>query len=1770
MKNLIDKYQEQILDLGVGYFDLSGQVNNDRIILNLYKSEFKNGLSAGIVLKLGEPTNSTFGFCGHDLNLKRMLYYKLITCDGDEYDFLNSERFNEELGLKLINEEGHRKIVSENSLIEEYYDRLYENYYYLTNIVNKSNNEEITFNYVEDRISSITNNEKHIDDEGNEIDLKERFEYTYNENNVVSSILIYKGTKLLKEIYFDYNYYDLCRITINKDGKLEKKYEINKDGFVLTFKDCLTNLSKTFDVDDRNNFTGNITDEYGVITNIENGAITPYYNKFTSETDREKIRFKYHFDSNNRVCDIEGYNKMHSIRKYQGNKLLLRCDGCFKDIRYLGNVVPYYNYILTGTIDKIVTDNNVNFINGLGNDSLYQIDLRSTSMIELEYKNCYKKSYSGVFITDDLHYSNLKISISYRLMDGSSKVEEYSINNNIFAVPIVLPNNCEEFVLSLLGEQNPNNEITFNLFVIDKCICNSYKYNKHGKLIKKIENGVLTNFDDVSDEHNYLINGNIVSIGENGKLQNIYKSNLTKITNQYDDYNLLIKTVQTHNDSVISEEESFYDNQNRLIKKTTSLNNTPSIYEYNDYTVSKVRTGQDEVEYVNSESKPLLSKINYRKVSENNSTLLKSHGFHYGNDYLLAGLTENNTNKYLFIYDQYKRLIRVKLQGQIIEEYAYNDTFPHLLSAKLVNGVQEIYQYDTFENLIGLQRGNNQFTFTYNEDNLITTITLNNQVIATYEYEYGKLISSTKNRVTERYIYNEEDKIVESVVAVNNTSSSVRYENTSYINDSLSKMLSNYLDKNENVYGTMFINKEIEVDYNLINASANLLNKNNERIFCDYDNEVLDNLHTENGISYIKFNNTMDSINYDIYTQVRTFSISTFVRTNGFNKEILFINAGNLYELYVDNEGVLQLYKDRNTIWNLPVKINPNKFELITFSCNNGEIKVYYNTHLVGNIDDRDDIGFTNLEVFSIRDTNQDECADFSLTLFKQDAVFTDDDMKWMYIRYLNLINMDKIESNNDEYLNSETITTIEENITLDEITFSNTNISRNGLKPVTEYREVFNNKDCAYEYDKDLKCVCLNKMGLVYDLGIKENGTISFNLKTDTNDSTILIVKEKQDTLFKLYKENNKLYAETKGWSPHEISLDTSNYHNCVIQINTNIVDFETNEIRFNIYVDGALKCMQGFEEENTYLTDNLLFRFNMDESYNIGSNKISSLKFSNNILTSSQINKEKLKVVNRYSTTGLLQEKSFLKNNNYEFVKEYRYNSKFQVYLEQSPVGDYQYGYDDKNNLTYHTGTQYQYDDRNRLVKEIKDNQTIEYRYDVRDNVTHIIKNGSSVYSYSYDTKDRLVMTNGVNVTYSNSTSLYPTHIDTRVFALDLTWQDNRLYVCSRTQNNSQVGLLRFTYDYKGLRKTKFNIQRGITHTYTYDEQDRLIVERRSDNKTLRYYYDTNNMLCSFSLNGVMYFYERDAFGNINHLIDKNGNVVVSYSCKAYGQDMSYVDNTSFGLGDINPFRYKGYYYDVETQLFYCNSRYYSPELFRWISPDSIDYLDPESINGLNLYCYCMNNPIMYADPSGHMPEWLQWTLGGLIVVGAIALSICTAGLATPIATAVGGGLFGAIVGGAVAGAIGGAIAGFGVSIGTQAITNGFKNINWSDVGKSTASGAISGFIAGGVFGGIKYAYSAKSLANSVSGLSKAQSSLDNAWKPLSNVKNLANMPFSGANIARTVGQAAANYNAAYTNLIFAGVNNTIANLAFAGMYAGAQFGLKQLIGYGINQIW
>ena len=311
------------------------------------------------------------------------------------------------------------------------------------------------------------------------------------------------------------------------------------------------------------------------------------------------------------------------------------------------------------------------------------------------------------------------------------------------------------------------------------------------------------------------------------------------------------------------------------------------------------------------------------------------------------------------------------------------------------------------------------------------------------------------------------------------------------------------------------------------------------------------------------------------------------------------------------------------------------------------------------------------------------------------------------------------------------------------------------------------------------------------------------------------------------------------------------------------------------------------------------------------------------------------------------------------------------------------------------------------------------------------------------------------------------------------------------------------------------------------------------------------------------MKYYYVRDILQNINGIIDESGNLVVKYSYTAYGKVTVVSDTSGVGIGSINPFRYKGYYYDVETQLYWVSSRYYSPELCRWISPDSIEYLDPESINGLNLYCYCYNNPISYSDPSGNLPQWAEWLIGGALVVGAIALMIATAGVGNLLAAALGGSLLATIGSGVVVGAAVGAVSGMMINAGTQLITNGTENFSWSEFGKSAWTGAVAGGIAGGLFAGIQYGLSAGKIANSVSGINKAQTRLNNVFKPLGNVKNLANASFGGANIAKTVGNVAANYNSAYSAYILAEGTYKIAYVAAKALYFGFESLTSDLIG-------
>ena len=215
-------------------------------------------------------------------------------------------------------------------------------------------------------------------------------------------------------------------------------------------------------------------------------------------------------------------------------------------------------------------------------------------------------------------------------------------------------------------------------------------------------------------------------------------------------------------------------------------------------------------------------------------------------------------------------------------------------------------------------------------------------------------------------------------------------------------------------------------------------------------------------------------------------------------------------------------------------------------------------------------------------------------------------------------------------------------------------------------------------------------------------------------------------------------------------------------------------------------------------------------------------------------------------------------------------------------------------------------------------------------------------------------------------------------------------------------------------------------------------------------------------------MLFRSKDVQGNVISLLDENGSIVVKYVYDAWGNHAvlngagNDITDDDLHIGNLNPFRYRGYFYDPETELYYLQTRYYDPEVGRFITIDAIEYLDPESINGLNLYAYCGNNPVMATDETGAMPNWLKWLIGGIIIIGLGIATIATGGAAAGVA--------GFIVAGAFKGAIIGAVSGVLVSGTIGGITSAIAGDGfWSGFSNGAADGFMAGAIVGGISGTI-----------------------------------------------------------------------------------------------------
>ena len=349
-------------------------------------------------------------------------------------------------------------------------------------------------------------------------------------------------------------------------------------------------------------------------------------------------------------------------------------------------------------------------------------------------------------------------------------------------------------------------------------------------------------------------------------------------------------------------------------------------------------------------------------------------------------------------------------------------------------------------------------------------------------------------------------------------------------------------------------------------------------------------------------------------------------------------------------------------------------------------------------------------------------------------------------------------------------------------------------------------------------------------------------------------------------------------------------------------------------------------------------------------------------------------------------------------KYTRETNYVTSIKHYSRLGSVTETTgYGYDKNGNIETVTlnGVQkkkYTYDGLNRLTKEVNTpfGTTTEYEYDAGGNITQKRVSGQAAIGYGYDTanKDRLISYNGETIgEYDAQGNPWKYRGKT------LSW--------AKRGELTQFGSSYYAYNANGVRTSKNGIK------YFYNGQN-LIKEEHTD-YSLWFFYDERGIAGftksananSVTSSDTSYYYRKNAEGDITHLYSQGGDLLARYEYNAWGEvrvynrngsDITEGSNYANEIGRINPIRYRGYYYDEDTKLYYLINRYYDPEVGRFINADDIKYLDPETLGGINLFAYCNNNPVMYVDPMG-----TSWLLAFAIValflftpVGGVAAQV------------------------------------------------------------------------------------------------------------------------------------------------------------------------------------
>ena len=281
-------------------------------------------------------------------------------------------------------------------------------------------------------------------------------------------------------------------------------------------------------------------------------------------------------------------------------------------------------------------------------------------------------------------------------------------------------------------------------------------------------------------------------------------------------------------------------------------------------------------------------------------------------------------------------------------------------------------------------------------------------------------------------------------------------------------------------------------------------------------------------------------------------------------------------------------------------------------------------------------------------------------------------------------------------------------------------------------------------------------------------------------------------------------------------------------------------------------------------------------------------------------------------------------------------------------------------------------------------------------------------------------------------------------------------------------------YSYNADGIRTKKTT---GSKTTEYFLNGDQILMMKTTDGTTediIWFFYDSQGQRIGLCRNGTYMYYLYNVQGDVTAIVSAGtGQIVATYTYDTWG-NCTVKEHSGYAIGDLNPFRYRGYYWDEESGMYYLNSRYYSSEFGRFISADSETTLlaNPTGISDKNLFAYCNNNPVNRSDDGGAF-----WH----IVVGAL-VGAAVSGLAKVISNVADGargkdalsGVGGALLTGAASGALGATGIGvIGLAVGNAAISAGASIIEQSasnsSIGDVNVGEVAFDAVVGGAFGAV-----------------------------------------------------------------------------------------------------